>query len=185
MLSKHKPLRTSKTTVHTTLSNDQIRQLLQVAGEDPSLQDLYDVASIVSYTGLRRGELENLLWSDVEFDKSRLVVHSPMAMYVRYVPFDAKSRQILEALRNRDPEAVFVLGKSPQQVLHRVRRQLRAVAWKMGAGRVSLHSLRQSFFMRLLEAGADVATVMSIGGCTRPFWGEGLWGAPQRAAPAP
>jgi integrase len=164
MSAKHKPLRTSHTTVHTTLSNDQLRQLLQIAGEDPRLQDLHDVASIVSYTGLRRGELEILRWSDVEFDNSRFVVHSPKAMSGRYIPFGAKSRQILEALRVRNPEAVFVLGKSPQLVLHRVLLQLRAVARKMGSGPVSLHSLRHSFFRRLLIAGADPSTVMFIGG---------------------
>lgn len=164
MSCKHKPRRTSQITVRTTLSNDQLHQLLKIASEGPGLQDLYDVASIVSYTGLRRGELENLRWSDVAFDKSRLIVDSPMSMSVRYLPFDAKSRRILESLRDRDPDPVFVLGRSPRQVLDRVRLQLRAVARKMGAGPVSLHSLRHSYFMRLLEAGADASRVMSIGG---------------------
>jgi integrase len=166
MSSQHKPLRTSRATVRATLSNIQLRQLLQIAGEDPGLQDLYNIATIISHTGLRRSEVEGLLWSNVDLAGSRLEVCSPKASSGRNVPLDATSRQILEALRARDPEAVFVLGQSPQQVLHRVRLQLRAVARKMGVGPISFHSLRRFFLMRLWEAGADVATVMAIAGWT-------------------
>jgi len=163
MSTQQQSRRSSPITVRTTVTNDHLHQLLHVAKEDPRLHDLHDIASIISFTGIRPGELRGLRWADIDFAERRFSVAVKFGG-LRYVPLSTKGRQILEALRDRDPAGVFVLGKSPQQVLARVRAQLRAVAGKMGTGPVSLRSLRHSFFTHVMRCGANATTLMCIVG---------------------
>lgn len=164
MSNRQHSLRLSSTPQRRQLSNHQLRHLLRLAKEDPKLQDLFDVVSIISLIGLRRLELENLLWADVDFANGRIRVASPMSISDRYVPLGTKTRSILKARRDRDPGSDYVLGKSPQLLLRKVQHQLLVLGRQIRAGSISLYSLRQTFFRILMEAGADATVLMSIGG---------------------
>ena len=109
-------------------------------------------------------ELANLRWVDIDFPNSRLVIASPKNSNVRYVPFESTTSEILEARRSRNPASQFVFGDKPVALLNRVVHQLRNVGGRIGAGPVSMHILRRTFFMRLMAAGADSLMLMSIGG---------------------
>jgi integrase len=158
----------ARITAPMTLSNDQLRQLLRVAKDDPRLSDLYDVASIISYTGIRLREFSTLRWADVDFANSRAEIFSGKAMSQRCIPIGPDTLKILEARRCRKPVSVFVLGESPMSLLLRVARQLREVGNRIGVGLVSASVLRHTFFMRLLTAGMVVPAVMAIGGFKHP-----------------
>ena len=155
-----------------TLSNDELAQLLRAAKKDLKLQDLCDVVSIISLTGLRRCELENLLWTDVDFANSRLKVASPKSISERYIPVGVKVRQILEARRDGQSASEYVLGTYPKALHCRVRRQLRELAQQIGIGSICLNDLRHTFFSNLMSSGASVSSLMAIGGyspCNSPI----------------
>ena len=71
-----------------TLSTEQLRQLLSISRENPKLQDLYDVITIVSNTGIRNGELRNLRWTDVDFQKCQLRIDCLRSRHVPFGPED-------------------------------------------------------------------------------------------------
>ncbi len=57
-----------------TLSTAQLRLLLDFTDKDQSIRDLHDVAMIISNTGLRAGELGQLRWIDVDFERRALCI---------------------------------------------------------------------------------------------------------------
>ncbi|MGC9158884.1 MAG: tyrosine-type recombinase/integrase [Terracidiphilus sp.] len=56
------------------LSNDQLHRLLFLLHDDPSLRDVHNVVAIIINTGLRPSELQDLLWSNVDARKSRVLI---------------------------------------------------------------------------------------------------------------
>jgi integrase len=164
MSTSLQPPSSSRTSFRVTLSNDQIHQILRAAQEDPRLQDLYDVVSIISLTGLRARELENLLWADVDLANGQLAVASPKAISKRYVPIGARTHQVLEARLARQPASEYVLGICPKTLLCRVRRQLAELGQQIGIGSVNLRNLRHIFFSNLMNNGASPIVPMAIGG---------------------
>lgn len=127
------------------------------------MRDLHDVCTILSNTGIRIGELRELGWASVDLQKRQLVVN-PKTFYMRTVPFERKTLQVLEARRDRQPESEYVLGESPHRVLDRISRQLRTLSVVVGVSRISLNVLRHTFFTRLFNSGASILTLYVIGG---------------------
>jgi integrase len=146
-----------------TVSNDQLRQILSISYEDPSLRDLHEIASLVSYTGIRPGELQNLRWSRVDVPKCRAFV-ATKRVRGHYVPLGPKALQILEARRGRAPESEYVLGASGRRLLNQISRQLRALGNSIGASAASLSTLRRTFITRLAYSATDPTSVMIICG---------------------
>jgi integrase len=156
--------RISSTPERRQLSINELRQILSIAKEDSHLRDLYDIASVISFTGIRFRELSNLRWADVDFPNRRAVVFCPKSMREHLVPFGPKTLQILKTRRSWVPASEFVFGDTPSALLNRVAHQLRSVGRKVGAGSVSVSVLRHTFFSRLMETGADTTALISIGG---------------------
>jgi integrase len=148
--------------VRSVLNQEQPSHILEVSQKDPALQDLHDVVTIISYTGMRRGELQELLWSDVDFDQRSIVVKGKGARR-RRVPLERKTLKVLQALRDREPNTELVLGKSPRVLLERASHQLRVVCDRIGM-RCSFHCLRRMFLERLMNSGANSSSLMVFGG---------------------
>jgi len=127
-----------------TLSSNQLRRLLDHLEKDQSMRDLREVVTIISNTGMRTGELCQLRWADVDVHRRRFVVVNP------------KSPSI--------PEAEYVLGKSPQQLLRRLSHELRIVCDRVDLSGVAFHILRLTFFARLVNSGGGLESCMTICG---------------------
>jgi integrase len=147
-----------------SLSNDQLRHIVSITDADPDLRDLGDIVGIMAHTGMRVSELKNLRWACVDLPNSQLVVDSPKTQRKRCIPIGAKTCEILQARRDREPAPDFVFGKDPLSLFSRASRQLRAAGDESGFGRLSFNVLRNTFFMRLVSYGTHISTVMFIGG---------------------
>ena len=156
-----------------TLSADQLAAFLREAKES----GVFELYYIELATGLRRGELLGLKWSDIDFNQGVLhirrqiaridgeVVEAPLKTENSYraLPIGAYAVGILLAQRNKSySEYVFPSPTggpiSPDSVLHMLHRVLK----RAGLPEVRFHDLRHTFAALALQNGVDIKTVSGM-----------------------
>ena len=157
-----------------TLTTDQLSTFFQEA-RDSGVYELYylDLA-----TGLRRGELLGLKWTDVDFQHGVLkiqraisrqngkVVEVPLKTKNAYrtLPLSADAIDVLMQQRRKTSNSEWVFPSptggpmSPDSVLHMLHRVLK----RAGLPKVRFHDLRHTFATLSLKSGVDVKTVSSM-----------------------
>ena len=157
-----------------TLTADQLSAFFQEA-RDSGVYELYylDLA-----TGLRRGELLGLKWTDVDLDRGVLkiqraisrqngkVVEAPLKTKNAYrtLPLSADAISVLKMQKCKVGNSEWVFPSptggpmSPDSVLHMLQRVLK----RAGLPRIRFHDLRHTFATMALQNGVDVKTVSSM-----------------------
>ena len=166
MPNRHHSRRLSPQFRRLSLTNDQLHRLLSLSQNDPSLRDVHDVVTIMINTGVRPGELQDLLWSNVDIRRSRVLIpnYRNNRCVGRYVPFGAKTLQTLKVLHDREPASEIVFGASAHRRINRVSRQLRVLGRETSIGPISLSGLRHAFITRLMTCGGSVDSLSTICG---------------------
>ena len=129
-------------------------------------------------TGLRRGELLGLKWTDVDLDRGVLkiqraisrqngkVVEAPLKTKNAYrtLPMSADAIDVLMQQRRKTGNSEWVFPSptggpmSPDSVLHMLQRVLK----RAGLPRIRFHDLRHTFATMALQNGVDMKTVSSM-----------------------
>ena len=157
-----------------TLTADQLSAFFQEA-KDSGVYELYylDLA-----TGLRRGELLGLKWTDVDLDRGVLkiqraisrqngkVVEAPLKTKNAYrtLPLSVDAIDVLKMQKCKVGNSEWVFPSpsggpmSPDSVLHMLQRVLK----RAGLPRIRFHDLRHTFATMALQNGVDVKTVSSM-----------------------
>ncbi|MFA5866867.1 MAG: site-specific integrase [Actinomycetota bacterium] len=126
----------------------------------PALDDHYDglkPAVIVSLnTGLRRGELLNLKWSDIDSDRAMLTVRGSGAKsgQTRHVPLNTEALGALEDWRPYSKGSFVFDGD--------MRTAWRGALRAAGIKDFRWHDMRHHFASRLVMAGVDLNTVREL-----------------------
>ena len=156
------------------LSPEEIQRLLIQAKED----GCFELLLLELSTGLRRGELLGLKWTDVDFDRGALkiqraisrqngkVVEAPLNTKNAYrtLPLSADAINVLKAQKCKVGSSKWVFPSptggpmSPDSVLHMLHRVLK----RAGLPRIRFHDLRHTFATMALQNGVDVKTVSSM-----------------------
>jgi integrase len=163
MMSTKQAKRTPRPSSRDVLTEAELQQIITAARNNSGMVDLHDLMTIVSHTGIRPGELAELLWSEVDLDKRQVTVTSKTSS-TRTMPLDAESCKALDELHARRPESQLLLGDSPLGVRKSVSHQLRTLTAQIGMRNVTFHALRHAFFTRLVFAGVPANVIMAIGG---------------------
>ncbi len=158
-----------------TLPLDQLSKFFEEARRSGVFELYYTELS----TGLRRGELLGLKWSDVDFENSTLDVHCQITRMdgkVQESPLKTKNAyrqivvspevaQILKEKKEREngfSEYVFSSPSggpiSPDSVLKMLHRVLK----RAGLKQVRFHDLRHTFATLALQNGVDVKTLSGL-----------------------
>ncbi len=154
-----------------TLTADQLSAFFQEA-RDSGVYELYylDLA-----TGLRRGELLGLKWTDVDFQHGVLKIQRAIsrqsgrspAENEKRLPHPALSADAIDVLmqqRRKTGNSEWVFPSptggpmSPDSVLHMLHRVLK----RAGLPKVRFHDLRHTFATLALKSGVDVKTLSSM-----------------------
>lgn len=109
-------------------------------------------------TGMRRGEMLNMRWDDIDFNKRTLFIEITKNGESRTIPLSSRAIDILKALQNSDNSSVFNLTQA-----------MISKAWKRlvkRAGIIDLHfhDLRHEAISRFFEKGLSIAEVALISG---------------------
>lgn len=155
------------------LTLEEIRKLLREAKRAD--HQWYSIWAVAILTGMRAGELNALLWSDLDFDRGIIIVSksynprfritkSTKAGYWRNVPISTELKSFLLDLK--------ATSNGRKEVFHRFRewtrgeqaRPLRLFCREIGIPEVKFHTLRACFATQLLANGVQSAKVMKICG---------------------
>ena len=129
-------------------SEEEIKLILENCGER-----LYPIFLTFLYTGLRKSELINLEWADIDLKNRVLKVHikdfwEPKFGSARVIPINSK---LYEVMSNLEMKSIWVFStQSGLQVRH-LRRELLRICDRLGIRNVTLHTFRHTFASHLLE----------------------------------
>lgn len=116
-------------------------------------------------TGLRKGEIFGLLWSDVDLGRAQLTVRGDGAKsgQTRYVPLNDEALRELRAWRSATDGAHHVFpGRVEGEGLDDIKKGWLAIVRATKIVGFTFHDLRHTFASKLVMAGVDLNTVREL-----------------------
>lgn len=135
----------------------EVRKLLRVAGR------YREIFLTFLLTGVRKSELVNLTWADVDFQKKQLSVRDAKNKNkFRYLPIHPELLQILHRRRRKKHALEDRVFYVPATILKRFKKCLdRAGIEKNG---LDVHALRVTFITALVNQGVNPKTCQELAG---------------------
>lgn len=160
----------SMETVHNQvdrwLTSDEESRLLASSPEW-----LREIIIVALNTGMRRGEILNLQWRDVDFSRGVLVVMKSKNKERRTIPLNGIVFELLAARQGRMRVKDGYVFASSQDTRIDERNLTRAFYAAMETGKVEnfrFHDLRHTFATRLVQKGVDLYKVQLLLGHKTP-----------------
>lgn len=115
-------------------------------------------------TGLRRGELFNLHWEDVNVQIKVLTVHGAAAKngQTRHLPLNREALAVLAAWRQQSSGEDYVFPGKGGQRLNTTRKAWERLLQEADVHGFTWHDLRHSFASNLVMAGVSLAVVREL-----------------------
>jgi len=140
------------------LTDVEMKRLIDAAW----LPKLRQMITLFINTGMRKGELQNLKWSDLDFDRNLITLPRTKNGKVRYLPMNEVTKQVLllRRIAKESPLLIFP-GKKPDRPWDFV------TAFQLARKRacledVRIHDLRHTFASHLCMKGVDIMTVKEL-----------------------
>ena len=153
------------------LSPAEIADLLVMVRGRAKCSESFLAHAIPAYTGMRRGELLRLRWSDIEFDHDALIARSQkqsrqVSESRRRIDLHPELKTILTEWRAKRPKGQYVLCDegnldplTPPLANSRFWQPLRGTVWclesRKNSFKIGFHTYRHSFASNLAAAGVD------------------------------
>ena len=134
------------------LSKQEINRLLGVCKGE-----VKDFIRLALNTGLRRGEVLSLKWSDIDFCNKMIVVQESKSGQKGVIPMNQEVYNVLRNMRKKrkGEEKVFHIGKH-------ISRKFAQSAKEAGIENVRLHDLRHTFASYLAMKGCNLITIQKL-----------------------
>ena len=136
-----------------TLSEEELKRLLSAMDQD-SDQNIAKIMKMALYTGMRKGEIFNLKWTDLDFSNRLITIRNPKSGRDEHIPMNQSTYDLLKShlVHDLNPELVFPnkFGKKRVDIRKGVDRiKKRAGLPKEFRG---MHGLRHVFASRLASS---------------------------------
>ena len=158
------PIKPVKVDNQTTedLTPTQLRNLLKAISESTDIEAA-NIMRMALFTGMRRGELFKLLWTDVDFDRGFITIgHDPKGGVSQKIPMNDQAREVLKS-HPITAKHVFVRGDG--RPFTDIRRRVNPIkeAAGIGADFRALHGLRHAYASMLASSGeVDMYTLQKL-----------------------
>lgn len=130
-------------------------QLLLAKATNPSW--LYLLILMALHTGMRRGEIINLKWQDIDFTRRLITIHKSKNGEKRSIPMSKTLHGVLAAQKVRD-----ISGKVFPIAVRSLRVAYDKALKKAGIENFTFHDLRHTFATRLVQNGVDLYKVKEL-----------------------
>lgn len=139
------------------LSTEEEEKLFVTLGDNALVKNIVTVAL---HTGMRRGEIFNLKWFDVDFNRGLIQIQESKTNKKRQVPINQTVKTLLQELK-RKSEFVFPSPKTNGK-LDNIKRSFRRAVELAEIKDFCFHDLRHTAATRMADVGADAFTLMKI-----------------------
>ncbi len=148
------------------LTKEQCKALLDAA--DDFLRPIF-----ITFlnAGLRKGELENLEWSDIDFDrrKIKIIVKDDWSPKTdeREIPINNALYEVLKNQKIKLNGSKYVFPGEDGEIIYknRLRKRFMTLTKKLGFGHITkIHALRHTFASHLVMKGVDLTTIKKLMG---------------------
>lgn len=159
-------LRVATTVAPKFLTEEQCKQLLEAS--DDFLRPIFFT---FLNTGMRKGELENLEWGEVDFDRKKIKIRvkddwAPKSNE-REIPINEGLLAVLleQQRKAKKSRYVFPDEKGKRIYKNRLLCRFKTLAKRLKFGEAdTIHSLRHTFASHLVMKGVDLATIKNLMG---------------------
>jgi integrase len=146
--------------VERYLNADEVRRFLEALehAENPVMASAF---RMLLFTGLRKREVLDLRWEDVDRANGTIVLRHTKAGRVRTVLLSSAARRELDARwadRERDHPFVFP-GREPRTPVNNPSKAFRAALARAGITGCRIHDLRHTYASTLVNSGATLFEV--------------------------
>jgi integrase len=148
-------------TITENLSSDQLSALLKALDESNDIQASH-IMLMALYTGMRKGEILKLQWSDIDFDRGFIRIRNPKGKKSETIPLNSAARQILE---NHPSKGGYVFVSQSGGPFSEIRKRIAPIvkAANLPAGFRPLHGLRHVYASILASSGqVDMYTLQKL-----------------------
>lgn len=140
------------------LDEEEIERLLQACADG-----FRPIVLTALHSGMRRGEILNLRWGDVNLQARILTVQRSKSGKKRNIPLDDTLFQTLRELPSRFAKGcVFPSPTNADEPVQEIKRQIRNAFRRAGLEGVRFHDLRHTFASHLVMNGVDLKTVQEL-----------------------
>jgi len=146
------------------LKTEQIDVLLKTA--DDIRYMFHTVISILLLTGMRRGELFTLDWSEVNLDTNFIILsqHKTKGKKRRAIPISPVLREILLSLNNENNCGLVIKGYTVNQLAKDWQKLLSRITFRTinDGTDLRVHDLRHIYSQSLLNTGVSLEDIQSL-----------------------
>ena len=147
------------------LTLKEAKEILKMANKD-----MYPILFTFLYTGMRKSELKNLEWKDVDLQRKliyiRFKTHWKPKAGEREIPIHKNLLKLLIELKNqKHPNSDLVFHTEDGSQVTKLRKKFMCLTKRCGYPDITqIHSLRHTFASHLVMKGVDLATVQKLMG---------------------
>ncbi|ABK18178.1 tyrosine-type recombinase/integrase [Syntrophobacter fumaroxidans] len=144
------------------LTPDELARLLKALSEEPNTQVAH-IVKLALFTGMRRGEILKLRWTDIDLDRGFISIRDPKGGVDQRIPLSESARRILANHPKTDSLFVFPGRNGAQRTdINKSLNRIKEAAELPKDFRM-LHGLRHAFASSLASSGeVDMYTLQKL-----------------------
>lgn len=148
--------------------NNLVERILSPQEQDRLLESsisyLRPIIFTALNTGMRRGEILGLRWSEVDFQNNFITVvqSNSKSKKQRKIYMNTALRKMLMELKLKSPSGEYVFVDTEGDGIKTVRTAFEAACRRAGLGGLRFHDLRHTAATRMVESGANIVAISKI-----------------------
>ncbi len=148
--------------------HNQVERILSVEEQsrllDSSIGYLRPIITTALNTGMRRGEILTLKWSDVDLDMNMITINqtNTKSKKQRKIPVSSRMRSLLLELKLQSGIQEYVFTDIQGRAIRTIRSAFQTACRKAGLDGLRFHDLRHTAATRMVESGANIVAISKI-----------------------
>ncbi len=148
--------------------HNQVERILTVDEEKRLLNEcvsyLRPIITTALNTGMRRGEILTLKWSDVDLDMNMITINqtNTKSKKQRKIPVSSRMRSLLLELKLQSGIQEYVFTDIQGRAIRTIRSAFQTACRKAGLDGLRFHDLRHTAATRMVESGANIVAISKI-----------------------